>query len=297
MPGTAETLDDEAELLRWLEAEHQVLLEAIGQAAREGLIVLATRIFTRLVFNINEGHWSDCDALGDQVLAAAEIADEHAAQGWIHHALGQHCSLRGAADKATAHLAAALDCFERAGDLQGQADAHHSIAHACFWADDFSTAIDHAEKALALYRELEDRSYEGISLCYLSEFNIELGNFDRARGYALQALEVFEETGKITWQAEVRFVLGKLHYKLGEHRVAITSFNQALDMWDQDNPHGRKERASMLTYLGDAQQAVGSRGAAIESWERATLILDSLGLPEADTVRAKLREVVSAVPE
>ena len=118
----AEQIADEAGLLDWARAEHQVLLRATAQAATAGLITRAWQIFTcETWFLGGQGYWADCRAVGQTVLAAAQAAGDHAALGWTHAIIGRYCTLIGAHDESSAHEQQALNHFRQAGDLPGQA--------------------------------------------------------------------------------------------------------------------------------------------------------------------------------
>jgi hypothetical protein len=96
-PGVLpEQLAGEAELLAWAQAEHQVLLQAIAQAAAAGLLTRAWQIFDRQAFFLSgQGYWADLQAAGQAVLAAAEAAGDQVAQGWAHAATGRYLTFLG----------------------------------------------------------------------------------------------------------------------------------------------------------------------------------------------------------
>ena len=97
-----EQLADEAALLDWAQAEHQVVLQAIAQAAAAGFITHAWQIFHGQAWFLgDQGYWADFRAVGQAVLAAAEAAGDQVALGWTHLAIGRYGTFTGAGDEAT----------------------------------------------------------------------------------------------------------------------------------------------------------------------------------------------------
>ena len=138
-PGVVpEQLADEAALQDWGRAEHQVVLQAIAQAAAAGFITHAWQIFHGQALLVGgQGYWADIRAVGQAVLDAAEAAQDQAALGWTHLAIGRYLTFTGAGNE---DLARALDHLRRAGDLPGQAWSHLDASLAYFVMGDWAEA-------------------------------------------------------------------------------------------------------------------------------------------------------------
>ncbi|HEY2305048.1 MAG TPA: hypothetical protein VGI05_04125 [Streptosporangiaceae bacterium] len=118
VPGVKPEQLAEAQWHEWLNAERQVLLQAIVQAASAGFPTHAWQIFTYQGLQVlGQGYWADIRDAGQAVLAAAGAASDHTGLGWAHAVIGQNAALTGADDQGQAHLALALDHFRQAGDL------------------------------------------------------------------------------------------------------------------------------------------------------------------------------------
>ena len=139
-PGVVpERLAGEAQQVAWAQAEHQVLLRAIAQAAAGGRATHAWQIFERQSWFLgDQGYWADCQAAGQAVLAAAQAAGDHAALGWTHMIIGRHCVFAGALDDGRAYLIRAQDHLSRAGDLRGQVSALLLSSYVCGWEGDWA---------------------------------------------------------------------------------------------------------------------------------------------------------------
>jgi len=279
----------DAQRLDWARAEHQVLLRAIAQAAAVGQLARAWQIFEcQAWFLGGKGYWADFQAAGQAILAAAQAVGDHASLGWAHTVIGRYCTFVGAYGEDRAHLAEAADHFRTAGDLRGQATALLYASLACNWHGDWAQGAVLAEQALALRLALEDQPGQGWALVSLGESHAQLGNYERARGYARQALEAAPDTGfvAIAWN-----VLGLVHFRIGEHHQAISCYRQALVIAREwKTPVTRRWRAGLLVNFGDACRAAGDLPAAAGAWTQALQDLDDLRLPDSLRVRARLEQ-------
>jgi tetratricopeptide (TPR) repeat protein len=232
------------------------------------------------------------------VLAAAEAAGDHAAQGWTQLIIGRYTTFTGALDQGRAHHLQALDHFRRAGDLRGQALAHlyaGLVSH--LKGGDWADGAALAGQALALFGRAGNRHGEMWALLTLGEYHAHLGNYDLARDYARQAMQVGPEAGDPTLLALGWGTLGWVHSRLGEHRHAISCYRQALALahaWK--TPLARRWLADLLADFGDAWQAAGDLRAARPAWQQALQILDDLHLPDSRRIRARLQQAGSPRP-
>jgi tetratricopeptide (TPR) repeat protein len=298
-PGVVpEMLADEAELLDWVQAEHQVLLQATAQAVAAGFVTHAWQLFARQSWFLgDQGYWADFRTAGQAVLAAAQAAGDQDALGWTHAVIGRYGSFAGVADDGRAHQQLALDHFRRAGDLAGQGWAHMFTGLACTWKGGWAEAATQCRQALALFRQAGDRYGEGWALAGLGECHARLGNYDLARGYARQALEAGPATGDPTTLALAWDALGFVHTRLGEPRQAISSYRQALALVrERKNPLARMLLVRLLAESGDACRDAGDLPAAAEAWQQALQILHDLGWPDLLGVRAKLEQASAPSP-
>jgi DNA-binding SARP family transcriptional activator/tetratricopeptide (TPR) repeat protein len=290
-----ERLVDEAEMLAWAQAEHEVLLRIIIQATTAGFITQAWQIFDRQAwFLAGQGYWADLRAADHALLAAAEAAGDQAALGWIHLIIGRYATTAGSSDQGLAHQARALDHFRRAGDLRGQAWAHFLVGFACTWKGDWAQAAPHGEQALALFRQTGDQTGHGWALAGVAGCHAHLGNYDLARRYAQQALEVAPEAGDPSALAFAYEAMGLARSRTGEHSQAISCYRRSLAfLHERQDPMTRGLLARVLAEYGDACRAADELPAAVEAWQQALQILHELGLPEHPGIRAKLEQAES----
>lgn len=186
-------------------------------------------------------------------------------------------------------------------------------------------ALSHFQEALELVVDPIDRA---ITLSNLANVHDRLGDYDRALGYAREALDLYHSAGHLQGQANclnsigwlyARFdhpdlalahcrqalqlfrqlddpngqantldTMGWAHHRLGHHQEAVTCFENALDLFRRSG--ARLQEAESLIRLGDIQHAAGNHIAAREVWQRALTFFEETGHPRADALRAKLHE-------
>jgi DNA-binding SARP family transcriptional activator/tetratricopeptide (TPR) repeat protein len=286
------------EVQDWARAEHQVVLQAIAQAAAAGFITCAWQLFHDQAWWVGgEGYWADISAVGQAVLAAAQAAGDQVALGWTHAIIGRYGTFTGAHDEDRAHLARALDHFRRAGDLSGQAWTHQFACRAYAMKRDWTEAVTHGEQALALYRQTGDQIGQPWALAALAECHAHQGTYELARGYARQALEAVPEASDPIMSAMAWYALGLAHSGLGEPRQAITCYRQALALVrGRKQPLARAMQISLLAAFGDACRAADELPAAVKAWQQAQQTRRDLGLPESRGIRARLEQADQPSP-
>ncbi len=290
VPGVLpEQLAGDAATQDWLQAEHQVLLQATVQAAAAGLVTRAWQLFASQAYILGgQGYWADIRDVGQAVLAAAEAAGDQVALGWTHETIGRSGIFTGAGHE---DLARALDHFGRAGDLSGQATTHLVASMACAVRGDWARGVTQAGQALARFQQTGDQAGQGWARAALAEHHARLGDYELARGYARQALEVGPATSNLTWLAIAWDALGVAHARLGESRQAIGCYRRGLALVGElKAPEARAMQAVMLAGSGDACRAAGDLPAAVEAWRQALQVLRDLGWPDFLGVGVRLRK-------
>ena len=115
------------------------------------------------------------------------------------------------------------------------------------------------------------------------------GRHREALEYCEESLALTGRTGDRYNEAAVLDSLGYIHCALGDHARGITSYERSVLAYG--DAADRVGQATTLGTLGDAHLAAGDPAAAAQAWRRSLDILDSLGDPTADQIRAKLSEL------
>jgi len=286
-----EALADREQALAWFQAERQVLLAAIKQAADGGFRRHAWQLpWAVAIFLGLRGHWREVEVTQLSALASARHLGDLAGQAQAHRFLGKALGCRGAHADARTHLSAALELGRQLGSLALQARVHIDLA----WAvgAQGSDQLSHGEQALGLYRMAGHRSGEADALNVIGWQHAQLGRYQETLNYCGQALALQRQLADPNSAVATLDSLGYAHHHLGQYGEAIACYQQAI------NTHGEAGDLSnlgeMLAHLGDAQQATGDREAARRVWQQSLAILDDLRHPDATGVRDKLGKLATA---
>jgi DNA-binding SARP family transcriptional activator len=274
--------------LAWVEAEHQVLLAAVGYAARHGYDSHAGQLPVVLeTFLLRRGYWHDLAQTQRTALEVATRGGDLTAQARAHHGLGRACALLGFLTQAQTHLSRALDLYKRLGDRMATARAHIDTGTAFSEHGRYHEALGHAGQARDLFRAARNPTGYATALNNIGWNHIHLGSYPQAIGCCEEALAAFRELGDRYGEAAALDSLGYAHYHLGDYasgtarcREAVTVFRELGDPYNE---------ASVLIHVGDNLSAGQDGIAARDAWQEALVILEELNHPDAGLVHEKLR--------
>jgi len=97
-------------------------------------------------------------------------------------------------DSASKYAGIALEIADKYGMVKEEAQACLIIGKVFVQKDNYYEAMVNSEKALQLYRSLDDRKGTAGALCDVGIVHYLLGDYDKALDYYLQALKIQEET-------------------------------------------------------------------------------------------------------
>jgi tetratricopeptide (TPR) repeat protein len=278
--------------MRWFEAEHQVLLAVIDQAAAERAYTEVWQLaWTLTTFLSRRGLARELLSVNTQALEAAQRAADATGQlfarcglGLAHLRLGNfdqadaeyRLALAGSgllppAGQAGVHMALA-QCLERHGN--------HTRTSGMIWE-----AIEHTGKALALFQASEHAGGQARAHSELAWQYMQVSEPQRALPHAEQALIQHRAHGNRAYEAAVLDTLGHIHHQNGQHEIAIEYYQQSLHLSHEVG--NRSGAVEVLLHLGDALHDIGDR-AAHDHWLTALKILQEDGLPGADKILARL---------
>jgi tetratricopeptide (TPR) repeat protein len=287
-PGTCpEQLTDEREAMGWLTAERQVLLAALGLAARNGFDTHTWQLAWALTtFLHRRGDWHDEATTGQAAVAAADRLAQPIAAALAHRNAAWGEIMLGRYGEADAHLYRALGRHAEAGDTVGRAYTHNTLAYLWSRQDRPDRSLGHATEALTLFRLAGHQRGEADALNNVGWYHTVLGDHRQALVCCQQALALHQQIGDRPGEANTCDSLGYAHHHLGDHARAADCYRHALGLYRDLGE--RFQEATTLTHLGETQQAAGDSDAARRSWQQALTILTDLDHSDADQVRAKL---------
>ncbi|WP_216216224.1 AfsR/SARP family transcriptional regulator [Amycolatopsis aidingensis] len=288
LPGvTAREVADYPEAMAWFSTEQPNLLAAVDHAVREGFDTHAWQLpWTLSTFLNRQGYWRHRAATQQTALAAADRLGDRTAKATTHHLLGRGYAILGEDHKARTHLDRALTLFGELGDRTGQATTRFSFSQLSAQQQRPTEALEHSRHALELYRDTGNKVWEAFALSAVGRCEAMLGQDRRALAHCHEALELLRVLGNRDGQAHTLHGIGYAHQNLGEHAQAASFYQRAAPLFRELGDHYHE--ATALRCLGDARHAGGEPQRAREAWQRALDILDGVGHPDADAVRARL---------
>ncbi|MGH3879553.1 MAG: BTAD domain-containing putative transcriptional regulator [Actinophytocola sp.] len=117
------------------------------------------------------------------------------------------------------------------GDRHREAHALRRIATLHRRRGDLRAAREHTDRAVAIFRELDDDNCVGYANHDLGLLCLEGGDLSRARPLLDSSLHRHRRCGDRRSEAEVVEALGRLHEALGEPGQAERHFRRARDLW------------------------------------------------------------------
>ncbi len=116
---------------------------------------------------------------------------------------------------------------DAAGDGRLAAKFHFWMAHTFSYMGDQQAAASHAEKSIALAREVGDEATEGLAHYVLGRDGFWSGQFAKGVESSLRAVVLLERTGEPWWQGQAYWVAGFNQYVLGQFEKAFDSLLRA----------------------------------------------------------------------
>ncbi|MEU2422230.1 BTAD domain-containing putative transcriptional regulator [Streptomyces sp. NPDC007851] len=288
-PGAgAEDPADYDRALAWFAAECTVLLETVRQAP-EGFEAHVWRLTTVVTTYLDRnGHWQALEELGRRAMAAARLEHDRTGQAGAHRTLGLALDRLRQPEAAHEHYAQALESYAALGDEAGQARTCQHLARLSGTRGDRRQALEHARRSLRHYRAAGDRAGQSAALNHMGWQLAHLGEHQQALTHCEQALALALASEDFNGLAHTWDSLGYIHRRLGHDREAVDCYRQAAELFHATGE--RNHEARCLTRLGDCYDSTHQPVRARDTWTRALLITDELGLPEHRALRREIRQ-------
>jgi DNA-binding SARP family transcriptional activator len=284
-------------------------------------------LFILVVALWHVGRFRDAQERANQGLAiATEIADRRGEAvclsriGMLYTELGQYV-------ESLDYNTRALEIHRETNDRQEQRTTLNSISYALAALGRYQEALDAAQQAVAIERELAGNSSgaaglmnAAIAQAGLGDLDGALTTLDEAAGLArqvgsvgveaevaAQTAEVYRRLGRfdeayrsgrraldIVWAIErptitavVENILGAVHRDRGEYEQALERHRRARELAERSEL--RIEVARADEGIGHSLAALGDRPASRQHWLRALELYEAMSVPEAEPLRANLR--------
>jgi DNA-binding SARP family transcriptional activator/Tfp pilus assembly protein PilF len=287
-PGAApRPIDDAGAAMAWFDAEHQVLIATIDQAAAHGFAAHSWQLaWVAAEYLDRRGHWHARAGTQRTALEATERADDRLGQAHASLGLGGAYGTQGRHEEAETYLRRAIDLFGDLGEHLSHASTELALAGVFERQARHREALAHTRHAMELFELAGHESGVANALNGIGWLHTELGDHEGALASCDQALALHRKLGHHRGEAFTWDSLGYVHHHLGHLDEAIDCYHKALDMYREMGERYRE--AETLDHVGDTELAAGRRDAARLAWHRSAAVLEELGHTQAAAVRAKL---------
>jgi DNA-binding SARP family transcriptional activator/tetratricopeptide (TPR) repeat protein len=281
---------DQSQAADWLDAERPVLLAAIEQDAVRGSGQYSWQLASLLELYLDRmGRWQEQLAIQRTAATAAQRLGDQRGQAHAHRALGFVCGRLELRDQADTHLLQALALFGQVGDRDGQGRVHRYLAFLANQRGRHHEALHQYRLANNLYRLSGRLSGQASIYNEVGWTYILLHEYGKALDECRMALALHQAIGDRNGEAAAWDSLGYAQLHRAEYGQALVAFGQALELYRAIRDQYLE--ADTLVHIGDTHQAAGSLDPAVTAWRQALEILDEIGHPDAESVRAQLRAV------
>jgi CHAT domain-containing protein len=170
----------------------------------------------------------------------------------------------------------ALKLYRQIDDRTGQAVALQYTARVYEAQADYRRALDHYSSALTLWRQVHDRRGEALNTSNIGTMNLYLGNLTVAFASFREAHEIYKEVGNREGEALCYQEMGNVYRQQGELTKALELFEQALNIFREV---GAKQRMLyVLSNMGVAHEGLGNLQRAIDYQNQALTLGRELDL-------------------
>ncbi|GAA4006030.1 BTAD domain-containing putative transcriptional regulator [Allokutzneria multivorans] len=287
-PGHVPVHDSDEDAFQWLADEHATLVAAVGVALTEGMHRVAWQLplvlkhyFERL------SNYKDWITTGRDALKAAQRIGDRQAEAMVRSLLGVAHGQLGEIDACVEYFTDSLSLRREVGDVHGEARTLGNLGVAHTHRGDYEDATSYLKQALELSRRTGNQHLEIRMLSNLGRAQMMSGAVGDAILSLETALRPARAAGDVIGLIAVLHNLGESLLRAGRHGEALAVLAECLEGYR--DKHFRLYEAEVLELLAEVHGASGEAERAQEHWREAVAILEELGHPRLDEVRAHLR--------
>ncbi|WP_375339704.1 tetratricopeptide repeat protein [Okeania sp. SIO2G4] len=142
-------------------------------------------------------------------------------------------------------------------------------------AESKKQAIEISEKALQLYREAGNKTWEALTLLGIGRVYSDLGEKQKALDYFNQSLTLWQEVKDQTGEARTLTDIGGIYDDLGEKQTALNYYNQSLPLLQQVRDQTGEART--LTDIGRVYNDLGEKQTALNYFNQSLPLWRQVG--------------------
>ncbi|MFI0964028.1 AfsR/SARP family transcriptional regulator [Streptomyces sp. NPDC021080] len=266
---------------------------ALREAAREAADAHAeARALVTLAYvHYYTGRFDPAREAAAQALELAAETD-HLTSCWASNTLGVIALLQNQYEDGEAHLTRAIESFRACHDRAGEASALCNLSRIHLATGRTGSAVSLAQQGTGMYDDM-GHALKGANGRYALGLALtQSGRLAEATAVLGEALAVFRNSRQRLWEGMSLFRLAEADLAAQRPAAAATNAETALTVLRGIG--GEWRRGNVLIVLGQALNAIGHSGRAQVCWRESLGIFQTLGAPEAATVRALLNPMAVA---
>jgi tetratricopeptide (TPR) repeat protein len=273
--------------MSWFHQENATLLALIAWADRHGFDSDTGKLaWAFTTFLRRSGQRQERVAVRRVGLAVARRLGDRTGEARSLCALARAVARLGRHEEALGYLDSALALHHEIGDEHGEIQTLLSYANLLDIQHQHAAALEYAQRAWHLAQRTSNQLVHADTLNAISWHQAYLGRHTDALPLCEQAYALYVGIGHPEGEANALATIGFIRHGLGQYAEAISSYERSVSLNRKlGDPYWE---ARTLEQLGDTYHAAGERGRARQTWHQALTIFETLHMPEADTIRAKI---------
>ncbi|WP_055600042.1 tetratricopeptide repeat protein [Streptomyces aureus] len=253
---------------RWFTAEHRVLARLLQTAVSQKLDHRVTGLAWTLKEHLyRQEYWPDAITALTPALEVAQRRGDRLKEARCLRHLGSIHTCPDHRRRALDHLERASALFEELGVAGERVRALFVTAMALFRFGRHREALAPAEQGLALARSTGNKLWTAECLNGLSWLHSNLGRPGRGLVYGEEAIALYQRLDAPWQEAQCWDSVGYALHRLGRYEDAAAAYRRALDAFEELEDH--RNVVGSLMRRGDTRLAMGDREAARTDWVNA----------------------------
>ncbi|KAB1948552.1 tetratricopeptide repeat protein [Micromonospora sp. ALFpr18c] len=268
-PGTFD------EAVRWFDDNHEMLHEAVRVAGDlDSAIVPWQLALSMQSWLQRSGRFHDWQDVMRLSLRSARRTGDRVGEAHALRSLGCARHFFGAHQEARELLSDALKIFVDNDMPLEQAVVHLNLHRTYGELGQHESAIEHSERARALYRTVGVEDAEIWTAEARGRSLVLLGDTDQARECLEKALVLAEKTGRTTDEPEIRMSLARYFVEIGRPDDAVGQLDQAVRVAAETRNRIDVFQAEIL--LHDTRLSLDDEAGARRAWRNAHDTMDAM---------------------
>ena len=206
-------------------------------------------------------------------LEYAKKANFSKGEAELYRTMGSICFFMNNFDSAIKYYENALEIGEKTNDIDCVATNNYNIGLTCLQQSKMFYAINYMQKALSLWQQLGEvkkvlTAYANIINCYTA-----VDEYDLAKKYALESLELALETGNRFNEADLYDRLAAISQKQGEIREVVKYYQFSINIFEE---LGEQLQVARVSFNAAQNQFADNPEIAVKLYRKSASIYENI---------------------